>query len=327
MFNIGSNQVLLLVVLLLVSGVGTYVTYVRQRTTLSALNEKIEARREKKQEVESLRASLNNNENALAAARARWRSRYKRVPDTITSTDVMARLATLTQTGFRTFDVVSAGRGQEEGYSVHRFNAEGTAFFSSLYRLVWRLENGRSFYRVRDLQLRYLEKRTTGTDGERPSLDVLVSFQMTVEAVYGIVEDTLRRSLPTEAGPAGGQDVGGPQLAESSIPPDVGPPPTPSINPFYPLVFEEVPPNEEGRLNVEAARLVSIVGGQAVFETSRGTKRVREGDRVYLGTIIEVDASAGRVVARLNKGGIVERIERLLHPERSAPRREPNREP
>jgi hypothetical protein len=39
---------------------------------------------------------------------------------------------------------------------------------------------------------------------------------------------------------------------------------------------------------------------------------VREGDRVYLGRIEEVDPSEGRVVARLNRGGIVDRVERTL---------------
>ena len=37
-----------------------------------------------------------------------------------------------------------------------------------------------------------------------------------------------------------------------------------------------------------------------------------EGDRVYLGRIVEVDPTEGRVVARLNRGGIVERVERTL---------------
>lgn len=322
MLNLGSNQILLLAVLLLVCSVGTYVTYFRQQNTLQTLAENVETRREKKEQVETLRANRAENKNRLVAARARWRNQYKTVPDTVKSTDVVSYLTELTQRGFHTFNVTSAGPTTRDGYSTHRFEIEGKAYFSSLYRLVWRLENSRPFYRIRDPQLSYLEKRTTDSEEGGASLDVLVSFQMTVEAIYGIVVDAprpLQETLAQRTLPAAQVD------ARSAVPSDVMPNPDPSINPFYPLIFEEVPPNEESRLNVETAEFVSIIDEHAVFATGRGTKRVEEGDQVYLGTIVEVNASAGRVVARLNKGGIVERVERLLNPERSS--REPNREP
>lgn len=315
MFNLGSNQILLLTVLLLVGGVGTYVTYVRQRSTLDTLSEKIEARQEEKEELQTLRADRLKNKQRLAAARTEWRNRYTTVPDSVTSTEVAAYLTDLTRTGFRTFDVASAGPTQRDGYSAFRVNAEGKAYYSRLYRLIWRLENRRPFYRVEDLRLRYLEERTTDADDGRPSLDVLVSFNMTVEAIYGIVEDLPQpfKETPSDEALPVARDAG------SSLPTGVGPKPAPSINPFYPLVFEKIPPNEEGRLNVEAAHLVSILDDHAVFATGEGTERVQEGDRVYLGKIVEVDASAGRVVARLNKGGIVERVERVLNADPSSP--------
>lgn len=322
MFNLGSNQILLLTVLLLVCGVGTYVTYFRQQNTLETLTEQIQTRREEKEKAETLRADRTENKKRFVEARTQWRNQYKTVPDTIMSTDVIAYLTERTQGGFRTFDVVSAGPTPRDGYSTYQFDAKGKAYFSSLYRLIWRLENGRPFYRIQDLQLSYLEERTTDPKKGGPSLDVLVSFEMTVEAIYGIVKDPpspFQEAPADEALPVAQRDV------QSAVPSDVMPNPDPSINPFYPLVFEEVPPNEESRLNVETAEFVSIIDEHAVFATGRGTKRVEEGDPVYLGTIVEVNASAGRVVARLNKGGIVERVERLLNPERSS--REPDREP
>lgn len=315
MLNVGSNQVLLLAVLLLVGGVGTYITYVRQQGTLNTLTEKIETRKAEKEQIESLRADRAKNKKLLAEARTRWYSRYKRVPDTMASTDVVAYLTELTQTGFRTFDVVSSGPTQHDGYSTYRFDTQGKAYFSSLYRLVWRLENSRPFYRVRGLQLGYLEDRTTDSEEGGASLDVLVSFQMTVEAIYG-VRDPQRR--PAREPRADETRPGTRSATRASVPSDVGPSPVPNINPFYPLVFEEVPPNEESRVNVETAQFVSIVGEHAVFTTGRGVERLREGDRVYLGKIVEVDAAAGRVVARLNRGGIVERVERRLNTESPA---------
>jgi hypothetical protein len=313
--NVGSNQILLLAFLLLVGGVGTYITYVRQQGTLNTLAEKIQTRRAEKEEIDSLRADRARSKKRLAEARNRWHNRYKRAPDTIASSDVVAHLTDLTQTGFRAFDVASLGTTQRDGYSTYRFDTEGKAYFSSLYRLVWRLENGRPFYRIRDLQLSYLEDRTSNPEEEKPSVDVLVSFQMTVEAIYGVVQNLPRPSGEPHADTARRRAR---RAARASVPSGVGPSPVPSINPFYPLIFEEVPPNEEGRVNVETAQFVSVVGGQAVFATDQGPEHLREGDRVYLGKIVEVDAAAGRVVARLNKGGIVERVERQLNTERPA---------
>jgi len=325
MFNVGSNQILLLTILVLVAGAGTYVTYFRQQNTLDRLDKKIEARQEKKDEIESLRVDRVKNKKRLATARAQWRNRYTKAPDTVTSPEVVSYLTELTQRGFQAFNVTSVGPEQRDGYSAYRFDAEGQAYFSSLYRLIWRLENDRPFYRVQDLRLNHLEERTPPSEEEGPSLDVLVSFSMTLEAIYGIVEDLPRPLRERPADQA--LPVAQTPTQQASVPSGVGPDPTPSINPFYPLVFEQIPPNEEGRLNVEAAQLISIVDNQAVFATDEGTRRVREGDRVYLGTITEVDAAAGRVVARLNKGGLIERVERGLRSASSSSPSSPGSDP
>ncbi|PSQ67553.1 MAG: hypothetical protein BRD32_00400 [Bacteroidetes bacterium QH_2_64_74] len=80
-------------------------------------------------------------------------------------------------------------------------------------------------------------------------------------------------------------------------------------------MFENVPPNEYDRLDIESARLLSIIDEQAIFQTSEGLRRLGEGDRVYLGRIVEVDPVEGRVVARLNRGGVIDRVERTLRRE------------
>jgi len=310
MFNLGSNQILLLSCLVLLVGTGTYLTYFRQQETLSTLEQEIEAKREEIDKIETLKNNLSEADAKFQQVRQRWENRYKTVPETMASPEVIEYLTTLTQTGFKTFNVASADAGGRDGYSVYAFNAEGKAFFTSLYEFVWTVENNRPFYRIRDLQLNYLEERSTNEETGRTMMDVLVSFQMEVEAIYGILGgDAPARSSE------GGERESLPVAQTTPTPPlpaDVGPNPSPDVNPFYPLVFEQVPPNQHGRLNIESAQLISIVGGQAVFETEDEIQRVEEGDRVYLGRITEVSAANGRVVARLNRGGIIETVERTL---------------
>lgn len=311
MFTLDSNQVLLLSCLILLIGVGTYVTYFRQQDTLTSLDQEIEAKKEKREKIETLQNNLSEAKAQLKTVRQRWRTRYKIVPETVTSPDAVGYLTELTQTGFQTFNVTSNGAERRDGYRVRTFNAEGEAFFSNLYQFVWTIENNRPFYRVRDLQMNYREERTTDEQTGRTSMDVLVSFRMNVEAIYGALGGIERTPQPSD-----GRELDGLPVAQTTpsppLPSSVLPNPALEVNPFYPLVFEEIPPNEYGRLNVETAELISIVEGQAVFETGDGIERVGEGDRVYLGRIIEVDPSAGRVVARLNKGGVVDTVERTL---------------
>jgi len=309
--NLGSNQVLLTVFLLLVVGAGTYLTYFRQEATLNELQTEIEAKEQELLEIRALRSDLQDGEEALRGLRTEWAGRYRVVPDTLTSADLIDYFATHTRTGFKRFNVTSEGRAQNGAYSTYTFSVEGKAFFTSLYRFVWTMENNRPFYRIRDLSLNYQEERTTDEESGRTRMDLFVGFQMDVQAVYGLVED-----LP---GPQGEDDLfqtADRSLASMDTPPSlplsVVPAPVPDINPFYPLIFEEVPPNEEGRLNLDTAQLISIVDGRAVFETGRGLERLTEGDRVYLGRIVEVDAAQGRVRARLNRGGIIDEVVRTL---------------
>jgi len=311
MFWPDSNQILLLTCLVLVCGAGTYLTYFHQQETIASLEQEIEEKQQEQEEIRSLRSDRANAESRLQTVRRRWRTQYKVVPATISSPDIVSYLTELTETGFQQFDVMSAGSEERDGYSVHTFDATGKAYFTNLYQFVWTIENNRPFYRIRGLSLNYLEERETDEESGRTTMNVLVSFDMDVEAIYGAATD-----LPAPTPPSEGGEIERLPVAKTEtsppLPSSVVPNPAPEINPFYPLVFDEVPPNQYDRLDVESAQLLSIVDGEAVFQTGGGLQRVGEGDRVYLGRIVEVDPSEGRVVARLNRGGIVDRVERTL---------------
>lgn len=312
MFTLDTNQTILISCLVLLIGIGTYLTYFRQQSTIASLDKKIEAKKEEREKIRTLQTNLVDAKSTFKTVRRQWRTQYKTVPQTISSPDIVAYLTELTQTGFKRFDVTSSGSEDRGDYSVHTFQAEGEAFFTNLYRFVWTVENNRPFYRVRGLKLNYLEERETDEETGRTTMDILVSFQMEVQAIYGATQGLPSPSSSSD-GREGEQRLPVAQTAPSPpLPSSVLPNPAPEVNPFYPLVFEEVPPNEYDRLNVESARLLSIIDGQAVFQTNEGLERVGEGDRVYLGRIVEVDPSEGRVVARLNRGGIIDQVERTL---------------
>jgi hypothetical protein len=306
---------ILLVGYLLLIGAGTYVTYVQQGRTMEKLDRSMDATQERWDELTALKKTTARLVREASQGPSMRRERYKQIPDTMSTARMMSDLTALTRTGFGAFDLKTKGRYETAGVRAFAMTAEGRAPFRRLYRFVWTLENHRPFYRIRDLQIATLDQRSTDEETGRTTMDILVSFRMDVEAIYG------GRS-PAQTTVGTDEQKGGSLSGIDSPPPvpdRVLPAAEASVNPFYPLVFEQIPPNEHGRLNVETARFLSIIGREAVFETDQGMVRLGVGDRVYLGRIVDVDPARGRVVARLDKGGIVDRVERTLEAPSSAP--------
>ena len=56
------------------------------------------------------------------------------------------------------------------------------------------------------------------------------------------------------------------------VPKDILPSNSPAINPFYPGVLKNIPPNTDGLLEIESdgSQLISLVGGKAVFRDETG---------------------------------------------------------
>lgn len=305
-----NNQIILLVCLLLVGAGGTYLTYFRQQSTINDLEAQIKEKQRKRADLESMYEELIVSEQQFEEAARQWQARYKIFPDTLSSPEMVAYLTDLTQTGFDQFDIAYGGVEEGEDYSIHSFDAQGTASFYHLYRFLWKIENNRPFYRVQNLNINRVERRTTDEETGRTSMEMLASFQLEIEGLFG-------GAHPEEEAPqtVGTEEQGLPVARANHrppLPPHVLPRAEPGVNPFYPVILDEVPPNEEGRLNFETANLVAIVDDKAIFDTDEGTIRLQEGDQVYLGRIIEVDPQNEQVRARLNKGGIVDVIERGL---------------
>src|SRR5690606_25127748 len=167
----------------------------------------------------------------------------------------------------------------------------GRGYFGALYRFVWNVENGRGLYRVRSLDLKAAVEEDSNTETGIPRRRDVVDFSMTLDAYFG-----------------GADGMSAPD-AFVTVPDYVLPAKTPVADPVYPLIFASLPPNTDNLVDVENDSLVSVIGQVAVFRDDLGARPVREGDRVYLGTITRVDPNEAHVVADLHKGELRERVE------------------
>lgn len=85
---------------------------------------------------------------------------------------------------------------------------------------------------------------------------------------------------------------------------------------FYPLIRNEIPPNIDGLLDVQGAKLLALVPEGAFIADTRGnTYLLWEGEEVYLGYLTKIHYEQNEVDFILNKGGIIEHLTLLLEKE------------
>jgi hypothetical protein len=303
--------------LLLVVGLGSYVTFYRQPAELERLEKAEKAAKMKQAKLEELFTEYTDSKTKARQVMSKWKSRYKVVPDSLTSPQVVGYLNDLTKNGFETFDISIQGVEQTEAYRYHAMRVTGRGYFANLYRFIWEIENNRRFYSVRDLNLNHIdllteadaEQKEEEEGGERKKLQVMVSFNMTINAYFGGPEGLSSSGSNWRPVSAEGDS----KPTSSSLPPvpsKVLADADPNINPFFPVIMDQLPPNTRGLVNLDKANLVSIVGGKAVFKNQNGElKRLSVGDDVYLGQITNVNASKGTVRAVVNRGGIIDDVE------------------
>ncbi len=312
MMKIGLNTWVMAICWLLVSGLGVYFTFLRQPDELEHLEKADQVAQMKQAELASLateEASLSQMSEAVAR---KWRARYKVIPEELSTADVVAYLNELTKSGFKNFDIALGGQQETADFSYYIFNISGRAYYNSLYQLIWELENNRNFYRLSNLSLDHIDLVTQDKELDAERLQVMVSFSGRLEAYFDGIDGA---SAPAVLDAAMFESGNMPVARQEELPPvplDLLPDVKPKRNPFFPVIMEQIPPNTYGHVDVEKAELLSIVGQKAVFRDEKGIRTVALGEQVYLGTLTVVDPGEGRIVARLNKGGIFDEVTREL---------------
>jgi hypothetical protein len=285
---------------LVVTGLGVYLTFKLQPDEMDALDQRARAAELKREETTALIAQHAETAEAAQDVARRWNARYKIVPAALRSPDVVGYLNGLTDDGFKRFDLTVDGVSENPEYRAYTLSARGEAYYASLYRLVWELENNRRFYRVTNLTLDHLDLVAEDTQG-RPRRQVMVSFSMQIQALFG-----------GATGMSADESAGARDDVPPAVPDHVMPAIRPVGNPFFPLVAQALPPNTYGHVDIEEADLVSIADGRAIFRDGQGYRTLAEGDAVYLGRIVRIDPRTSSVTARLNRGGIVDDVTRAL---------------
>ncbi len=292
MTNSMVNTFVLVVLAAIVAGAGYYVTEVRQPEEIKRIDDQEKEVRLRYAKAEALLAESAESEGHADQVVRRWRSRYKIIPTTMETPDIVDYLERLTSRGFDNFSITLKEAKRTPDLSSYRFSLKGTGYFRNVYELIWHLENNREFYHIHDISFTATtiteENRTTGIQRR---LD-MVNFAMELDAFFG-----------------GTEGISTPDVGLLPVPVAMLPEPAPSHNSFYPVVRTDLPPNDRQLIDVERATLVSVIGMKAMFRDALGLRAVVEGDEVYLGRIVMIDPSRAIVRASLNKGGITDVVD------------------
>lgn len=309
MSNLIQNLIILSLCWLIAMGGGIYTTYFVQPDELERLDKAEQVARMKQAEMAALVAEMSESESRANDVVSRWNARYKVVPRTLGSEDVIRFLNDHSGNGFDPFDISFRGLEETADYNRFDFSIEGRGDFASVYRLIWAIENDRQLYRIENLELHHFDLLSDDPQTGEKRLDMVVKFTFNLSAYFGGAVG-LSASDSTEGAPSSqyfsDSDM---SISLPSVPEHVLPSREPGMNPFRPLIMENIPPNTYSRVDMEEAELISIVGTEAIILWNEEEYRLGIGDPVYLGQVISVDPKKGKVIASLNKGGILERIE------------------
>jgi hypothetical protein len=267
---------------LLVAG-GFYWTRVHQVGRIRELREREGALRTELENADAVLALYDTTRAYLERQEERWRARTQVIPAADSPAQTLDYLYQILKNpdAFVSFDLVYKGQKDEKGYGVNRYALEGTGHFARLHSFIRRLEQGRLFYAVDHVEIEFVEPDS----GMYTAAWEQVRFKMFVRAFFapGQAEEPL---------------AGAPLPEEEAAP-----------NPFLPLVTQHLPENRSGFFEVEGAKVKALTHDTAYLVDRQGRPHVlREGDRVFMGRLTQIDIRRNRVWFVLNKGGIEERV-------------------
>ncbi|MDA1027537.1 MAG: hypothetical protein O3B41_00570 [Bacteroidetes bacterium] len=309
MSNILQNIMVLGICWALATAGGIYVTFFQQPAEMERLTKAEQVASMKQAELSSLMAEMTESESRTSDVVIRWNARYKMMPRTLSSEDVVALLNKVTNRGFNPFDLSFKEHVESPQFNKFVFEASGRADFPSVYNLIWTLENSRELYRVDNLKLNHFDLVSVDPLTLRQKMEVMVSFSFTLEAFYGGVAG-LSADDELEGAPKSAFYVSvDPASDLPPVPVNLLPARHSKMNPFKPLIMQSLPPNTQNLVDMSDASLVMIAGTNAIVEWGENTYSLGIGDSVYLGHVISVDPRNGTMSARLDKGGIFDDVE------------------
>ncbi len=282
------SLVAILVIILLMGGI--YI-YVFQSGAISEKEERLKELEANSYDPEVLAARYDELKKRSAILDSVLQSRKFNIPKDLSSIKFYNFINSTTQNFSEEtqVNIEFLGKQQDKEFYYYEYKLTGNGYFNEVFKLIYAIEQSKELKKITDLSLGNLIK----TDEEGIPI-FLVTFEMTVQVYFS----TDSRFAPEE-------------FVENDL--RTGP----IYDIFYPLIRNEIPPNIDGLLDVQGAKLLALIPeGAFIADTKGNTYLIWEGEQVYLGYLTKIDYESNTVSFILNKGGIIERINLELEREK-----------
>ena len=278
------NTIVLASVLILIVGTGFYVVMYSFPKKMKTVDAEIKKNEIDLQNTPDLANQYNVAVAQLEEAKKSWETRSKDVPPRdITGETYGYFNRVIDASGEVKMDMAYVGPKDYGRYGFNIYSLKGEATFDNLYKFIWYTENGRRLFKISNLSLRGYESKIKETGETR----ILVLFDMEIQAYYSSIPEL-------NIAPASRS------LTPTSL----------TTNPFYPLIFREIPPPQADEIEIERSTLKAVIPGKAfIIDQNQKQRILEEGDKVYLGYVVKIIPDQGRIECLLNKGGVAERYE------------------
>lgn len=278
------NTLALATIFVLILAVGVYVTVFSLPKKSKVLDVEIKKIELDLQNTPDLANQYNVAVAQLEDSKKRWETRNKDVPSKDITGETYGYFSRMMDvSGEVKMDMGYVGPRDFGRFGYNVYSLKGEASFDNLFKFIWYTESGRRLFKIANLSLRGYESKSKET-GETK---ILVLFDMELQAYYSSI----------------------PELNTAPAQRDVTPV-TLTTNPFFPLIFREIPPPAKDEIEIERSILNAVIPGKAfIIDQNMKSKTLEVGDKIYLGYVTRIIPDQGKVECLLNKGGVAERYE------------------
>lgn len=181
---------------------------------------------------------------------------------------------------FTYMNFISVDSTKYDNFGLLEFDISGEGYYRNFNQFVNQIEYGPSLFKIKEMSIEPL----TGVENLGR-----VHYSFKLESIYD--RNAIFEDYPIEPK----QEL-----------------PAYTYNSFYPLIHD-VMENDENLPDVEASKLLSVGKDFVSLRDQNGViQYLYIGDEVYLGKLLSVDTHKNSVTFRLNKGGIIKYITRVL---------------
>ncbi len=185
-------------------------------------------------------------------------------------------------------DIEYSEQKQDRDFFYYQYKIKGTAPYNDMYKFIYGIEQSKELKKIKSLSIASVVK-----NDDKVGPKFLVNFDLLVDVYYS---DNNRFATAEYVE----NDLTAPPIYDA----------------FFPLLRNEIPPNTDGLLEVDDAKLLALIPEGAFLSDSRGnTFLLWEGEPVYLGYLTSIDYKNNKVKFIINRGGVIERKELSLNKE------------